>query len=85
MGIVWKISGWIVRKMIIRQIWIIKYEKSRLNVQKWLVKWGLIKGCGSVSATPALRKTRNPNFLTIYPHSIELSDNFTLAVILLEC
>ena len=43
--------------------------------QKWLVKWGLIKWCGSVSATPALRKTRNPYFLTIYPLCTKLSDN----------
>ena len=49
-----------------------------------VIKWGLIKGCGSVSATPALRKTRNPYFLTIHPHCIELSDNFTLAVIPME-
>ena len=53
--------------------------------QKWLVKWGLIKGCGSVSATPALWKTRNPYFLIIYPHCIELSDNLTLALIPIEC
>ena len=50
-----------------------------------VIKWGLIKRCGSVSATPALRKTRNPYFLIIHPHSIELSDNLTLAVIPLEC
>ena len=50
-----------------------------------VIKWGLIKGCGSVSATPAFPKTRNPYFLTIHPHSIELSDNFTLAVIPIEC
>ena len=49
-----------------------------------VIKWGLIKGCGSVSATPALRKTRNPYFLTIYPLYTELSDNFTLVVILLK-
>lgn len=85
MEIVEKICGWIVGKMIIRQIWLIKYGKSWLKGQKWLVKWGLIKGCGSVSATPALRKTRNPYFLIIHPLSIELSDNFTLAVIPLEC
>lgn len=50
-------------------------EKSGLNGQIWLVKWGLIKGCGSVSATPALRKTRNPYFLTISPLCVKLSDN----------
>ena len=59
-------------------------------VKEWEIrgngeKWGLIKGCGSVSATPVLRKTRNPYFLTIYPHSVELSDNFTLTAIPLEC
>ena len=48
-------------------------------------KMGIIKGCGSVSATPAFPKTRNPYFLTIYPHFIELSDNFTLAVNPVEC
>ena len=49
--------------------------KSRLKWQKWLVKWGLIKGCGSVSATLSLRKSRNLYFLTICPHLSKLSDN----------
>ena len=56
------------------------------NGKLWemVIKWGLIKGCGSVSATPAFAKTRNPYFLIIYPLSIEFSDNFALAVIPIE-
>ena len=50
-----------------------------------VIKWGLIKGCGSVSATLPLAKTGNPYFLIIYPHCIELSDNSTLEIIQIEC
>ena len=81
MGIIGKISGWIVG------IW------DRFDGNGWgnwilgemVIKWGLIKGCGSVSATPPLAKTDNPYFLIIRPHCIELSDNSILVVILIEC
>ena len=48
------------------------------------IKWRLIKRCGSVSATPAFLKTRNPYFLTIYPHLSKLSDNSPVFSILLK-
>ena len=81
MGIIGKISGWIVG------IWDRLYGNGWGNgiLGEMVVKWGLIKGCGSVSATPALRKIGNPYFLIIRPHCIELSDNSILAVILIEC
>ena len=80
-GRVKEIYGWIV------VIWNGLNRNGWENVRLWgiLIKWGLIKGCGSVSATREFPKTRNPYFLIIYPLFTELSDNFTLAVNLLEC
>ena len=59
--------------------------KGMGRLGEMVIKWGLIKGCGSVSATPAFSKTGNPYFLKIYPLYTELSDNFALAVVPLEC